>query len=135
MRKPILAGLTALAVLVPASVASATAVTVTDPTAGVTNTFSGPYTTTTGGSGYQTGYVQVNSNGAVACNGNPTTLSGGPVGTGQGYVWVGSGNAPSSGGFILQGNSTIGAGSYGAPADGKPGQPCPQASPTTGVTP
>ena len=143
MRKPILGGLVALAVLVPASVASATAVTVTDPTAGVTNTFTGSYTyncpTATNPNqtcqATQTGYVQVNSNGAVACNGNPTTLSGGPVGSGQGYVWVGSGNAPSSSGFILQGNSTIGAGSYGAPADGQPGQPCPQSSPTTGVTP
>jgi len=141
LSKPILA-MAAAAVLVPASVASASSVTVTDPTPG--GAFTGSYTyncpTLTNPNqtcqGTQVGYVQVNSNGAVACNGSPTTLNG-PEGSGQGYIWVGPGNQPSSSGFSLFAapGGAAGAGSWRAPADGKPGQPCPQSNPSTGVSP
>ena len=138
MKKMILVG-TAIAALAPAAAASATAVTVTDPTGGA---FSGSYTyscpTATNPSqtcqGTQTGYVQVNNNGAVACNGNPTTLNS-PAGSGQGFVWVGSGNAASQ---PLQQDPTgnVGAGSdqtgTGASAQG---QPCNENPSSTGVTP
>lgn len=138
MKKLILAG-TLVAALAGAGVASASSVTVVDPSP--TGTFSGSYTyscpTATNPNqtctANQNGYVQVNSGGAVACNGNPTTLNG-PEGTGQGEIWIGPGNAPAPGGTIVGAAPGNAFGAGNNPTSASQG-PCNQNPSSTGVSP
>lgn len=131
--------------LVAASIAAfafvgqaAAGVIVTDPT----GQFSGQYQTGTDANGnptyaQQNGYVGVDSNGVVACNGSTTTLINPQDGTPlQGYIWVGPNNAATNPTEAAPDN-VAGAGDNNKTATGTPTgkSPCPNGNPQTGVTP
>lgn len=135
MKKLMLIG-TVIASLAGAGVASATSVTVVDPTPNGTFTGSYTYSCPTQTNPNQTctatqnGYIEVNSNGAVACNGNPSTLNS-PAGSGQGEIWVGPANAAQTPLEAAPGN-VIGAGSDTPSATQGP---CNENPSSTGVSP